>query len=206
MKQIELDAKLREQHGKGANHKLRSAGQVPGVLYARGQDNVHFAVEAKALQLAISAGNAIIHLKIANGSSAQDHLAMIGEVQRDVFQKRLYHVDFRKVSLTEKMHMTVPISFQGHARGEKDGGIVEHLRREVEVEALPGDVPHELVADVSDLGLGDSLHVRDLTIPASVTLLTDPDEIVAVIHASRAASAAEETATAEGAAAAPAAS
>ncbi|MBM3461411.1 MAG: 50S ribosomal protein L25 [Armatimonadetes bacterium] len=188
MHQVPLEAKVRTEHGKkGAMHRLRRAGNVPAVLYSKGSDNLLLQVDGKSFLKAISHGsNVIVSLQIPNGGGGE-HLAMITEIQRDIYQKNILHVDFHKISLKEKVRATVQVSFQGTSQGEKDGGVLDHVRREVELEGLPLSMPEQLEVDVSGLKLDEAIHVKDLKVPEGVTVLTDGNEIVAVVHASRAA-------------------
>lgn len=190
MEQVLCQAEVRTTRGKGAAHKIRRRGLVPAVLYSKGGENVLLAIEDREVLRVLStpAGlNIIVNLKIkANGSGSDDATAMISEVQRDVFQRKLLHVDFHRIRMDEKVHTTVPLTFHGHARGEREGGMTDHIRYEVDVEGLPAQLPEHIDVDVSELVIGDSLHVRDLKAPEGVTILTDPGEMVVVVHAPRA--------------------
>jgi large subunit ribosomal protein L25 len=203
MKQVELEARERQGKGKSATHKIRREGRVPGILYSKKGNTVMVDVEERALRHVLSHGdNVLVNLKIA-GHGKNDSLAMVSEVQRDIFQTKLVHVDFHAVSATEKITSTVSIAFHGHSPAEKDGGIVAHVRREVEIEAFPQDIPQSLVLDISDMLMDQSKHVSDLKVPKGVTILTEADEVLAVVHTSRAAIEAAAT-PAEGASAEPA--
>ncbi|MDQ7843897.1 MAG: 50S ribosomal protein L25 [Armatimonadota bacterium] len=190
MDRITLEAKRRDALGKGAVRRLRLAGQIPGVVYGRGMEPVPVAVEARQLRSALrtQAGmNVLIDLAIGDGASAS-RTVMIKELQRDVFRKEtITHVDFYAIDLAEKVEAHVPIVFKGQARGVADEGgtFAVHLR-EVIVECLPTQIPEHIEVDISPLGLGDSLHVRDLAIPAEATLISEPDEVVATVVAPRA--------------------
>lgn len=204
MEQVVCEARIRKEKGKGAAHKVRRQGLVPAILYSKGAESIMLNVETRDLQKVLSskAGlNVIINLKIKdNGKQSDEAMAMISEVQRDIFQKMYLHVDFHRIRMDEKVRATVSLSFQGHAKGEKEGGMTDHLRYDIEIEGLPGALPQRVEIDVTGLEIGDSLHVRDLKLPEGVVPLTDRDEMVVVVHAPRAHE--EAAPTAEAAAAA----
>jgi large subunit ribosomal protein L25 len=188
MHQVPLSAKIKTGTGKGVNRKLRTAGQIPAVLYGKGLEAVSLQLDNKELVKAMAHGtNVIVALKISdNGGKGQDHLAMITAVQRDVFQKKLFHVDFQKISLDVMVEATVPLHFNGPAIGEKAGGMVEHPRRDLQVRALPMALPEQIEVDITGLDLEQSLHVKDLQVPDGVEVLTDGEELVVIVHITRA--------------------
>lgn len=199
MEQVVCEVEVRKSQGKGAAHKLRRSGSIPAILYSKGGDNTMLQVEARELARILSTGsgqNIIINLKI-KGNGAGDATAMITEVQRDTFQKHILHVDFRRIRMDETVHSTVRIVFHGHAAGVEGGGMVDHLRNEIEVEALPTALPDRIEIDVTGLGIGDSLRVGDLKLPAGVIALTDAEEMIVIVHSPRTqeTSATEEAAT-----------
>ncbi|MEP7060672.1 MAG: 50S ribosomal protein L25, partial [Actinomycetota bacterium] len=175
--ETKLVAERRDGAGKGVARKLRAAGRVPGVLYGHGEDPVSLSVNSRELlHLFLHGGgsNALIGLEI-DGSS---HLAIPREVQRDHIRGSFIHIDFLAVSRDERIKVTVEVTEFGEAEGVKAGGVVEHHLREVEVECLPGDVPERIEVEITTMALGDMLHVRDLTSPNGVEILTDPDTAV----------------------------
>lgn len=175
--ETKLVAERRDDAGKGVARKLRAAGRVPGVLYGHGEAPVALSVNSKELLHLFHHGggsNALIGLEI-DGSS---HLAIPREVQRDHIRGSFIHIDFLAVSRDEKIKVTVEVSETGEAEGVKAGGVVEHHLREVEVECLPQDVPERIEVDITEMELGDMLHVSDLAAPTGVTILTDPETSV----------------------------
>jgi large subunit ribosomal protein L25 len=208
MERINLTAKVRPGTGTGVVKKLRRAGQVPGVVYGRGIDATTVAVDAKALRGALltSAGmNVLIDMMIEDGAQAA-RTVMVKDVQRDIFRRDIIHVDFTTVDLTQTVEAHVPIIFKGTPRGvTEDGGIFEPHLREVVVECLPTQIPEHVDLDVSDLPLGKSVHVSDLVLPPDVTLVTEPEEVVATVVAPRVIEEAAPVVTPEAAAAAAAA-
>ncbi|MET0799882.1 MAG: 50S ribosomal protein L25, partial [Actinomycetota bacterium] len=108
----------------------------------------------------------------------EEHLAIPREIQRDHIHARFVHVDFLAVSRTQTITVSVPVHETGEAVGVKEGGVVEHHLREVQVVCLPQDVPDELVIDITNVELGEMVHVSDLDVPAGVTILTNPDDAI----------------------------
>jgi large subunit ribosomal protein L25 len=188
MERVNLEAKVRAGTGTGRVKKLRRAGQVPAVVYGRGIDATAVVVDAKALRGALhtTAGmNVLIDLTIGDGALSA-RTVMVKDVQRDIFRRDIIHVDFTTVNLTETVEAHVPIVFKGTPKGvTDDGGVFEAHLREVVVECLPMQIPERIEFDVSDLPLGKSVHVSDLVLPADVTLVSEPEEVVATVVAPR---------------------
>ncbi|MBA3551309.1 MAG: 50S ribosomal protein L25/general stress protein Ctc [Actinobacteria bacterium] len=172
-----LKADRREDTGKGAARKARAAGRVPGVVYGHGADPLHISVDARDLfhTLHTEAGvNVLVDLRVDG-----DHfLAMPREVQRDHLRGRLLHVDFLRIARDEKITVEVPIQLVGESHGVKEGGVIEHHLWTLQVECFPQDVPTSIDADVSALGLNESLKVEDLQLPDKLELQTPLEEVV----------------------------
>jgi large subunit ribosomal protein L25 len=211
MERVTLEAKRREGLGSGQVRKLRQRGLVPGIVYGRGVEPTPVAVDARALRgvLRTHAGmNVLIDLAISDGTTA-GRTVMVKDVQRDIFRKdTILHVDFHTINLAEKIEAHVPLVLKGTPRGVADeGGILEVQLREVRVECLPTQIPEHIEVDVSALGVGDSLHVRDVALPAGVTMISEPEQAVVTVVAPKeevaaTAAAPEAAAPAEGEAAA----
>src|SRR5258705_3979198 len=178
MAEMVVNAKTRDERGKNAARRLRREGMIPGLVYGGKGDNVAVAVDPKALQkvLRSEAGrNAILKLDIA-GKSAN---AILKSWQVDPIKETFLHADFYRIAMDVAIRVTVPVAVKGEARGVKvDGGILELIMRDVEVECLPGDIPEHIDIDVSDLGLNGALRVSDLPVPAKVKILEAPDQVV----------------------------
>ncbi|HEY7400067.1 MAG TPA: 50S ribosomal protein L25 [Actinomycetota bacterium] len=175
--EAKLVAERREGTGKGVARKLRAAGRVPAVLYGQGQEAVAISVDARELvHLFHQAASANVLLDLMLDGKA--HLTIPREVQRDHIRDRFVHVDFLVVRRDEKIAVNVEVVEVGEAPGVKAGGVVEHHLRELHVECFPQDVPEHIDADISQLEIGDMLHVRDLVPPQGVTVLTNPDDAV----------------------------
>ncbi len=177
---IPLSAGRRQSLGKGGARKARAAGHIPGVLYGHGETPMAIAVAMKTFDEAMrqhKGGNPIVNLAIEGG----EYTALVRDVQYDPLTHRVIHLDFQHISLTEQVEVEVPLHLTGLPVGVKDGGgILEHIVRTIEVRCLPTAIPPAIDADVSALGIGDSLHVRDLSVP-DVQILTDPDTTVATV-------------------------
>jgi len=181
MAEKKLDATLRDGGGKGAARKLRAEGRVPGILYGHGMDPVKVAVDDRDLYhvLHTDAGsNVLVDLHVGK----DQHLAMPREIQRDHIRGQFLHIDFLVVRRDEKITVDVPVHLTGESHGVKEGGVVEHHLWDLKVECLPTNVPQSIEADISALGIGDSLTVAQIQVPSGVTVLTPLEEtIVSVV-------------------------
>ena len=197
-----LDATVRHETGKGVARKLRRAGQVPGVVYGHAREPLSIAVDAKTLGLLlgrISAASTVVELALDGGTSR----TLIREIQRHPFRKHeIQHVDFQELVAGEKVSVEIPLVFVGTPEGVRlSGALLEQILHSIEVLVDPANIPNHIDVDVTNLAMGHSLHVRELTLPAGLEVLTDEDATVCAVVAPRAV--VEET-PAEGAEAAPA--
>ncbi len=204
-----LDAVKRNTRGKNEARRLRVAGQIPAIVYGAQKAGGAPAPESVAVDpkpfmriLHSSSGlNTLITLKIAGGNEAR---VLVRNVQLDPVTDHLLHADFYRVNMDRKLKVTVPITLKGEARGVKlDGGVLDFVHREIEVEVLPAEIPNSIEIDVTDLGIGGAIHVRDVAANAAWTPVTDSDLMLVHVITIKVA---EETpaAGAEGAVAAPA--
>jgi large subunit ribosomal protein L25 len=175
--ETKLTAERRSDAGKGVARKLRAAGKIPAVLYGQGVDTTPLTVDSRELTHLLhgSAGSNVLVDLVVDG---EEHLAIPREIQRDHIHSRFVHVDFLAVSRTQTITVSVPVHETGEAVGVKEGGVVEHHLREVQIECLPQDVPDELVIDITNVELGEMVHVSDLQTPDGVTILTNPDDAI----------------------------
>ena len=180
MATINLTGTVREGRGKGPARQARLAGGIPGVLYGAGKPGTCLVLDRKEVDRALmgrGAGNTIVKLALAGA----ENMSVIREIQRDPLSRNIVHIDFQSISMSEKITVKVPVSFSGVPSGVKNmGGILEHLMREIEIRCLPVDIPERYTLDVSPLNIGDSLHVRDLTLP-NVEILTDGSAVIATV-------------------------
>jgi large subunit ribosomal protein L25 len=178
---VPLEGRVRPGTGKGPARQARRAGLIPGVVYGHGETPVAVTVPKREFEVAMrtaKGSNVIVGLRLDGGA---EQTAIIREVQRDPISHDILHLDFHHISLTEKVTIEVNIHLEGVPDGVKNGGgVLEHIARTVEIECLPTQIPSSVEVDVSALGIGDSVHVRDLTIPNAV-ILSDPDSTIATV-------------------------
>ena len=178
-----ISARSRESRGKGAARQTRREGRIPAVLYGHGEDSVSLSVDANELQKlvhSISIENTIVDLDLGSG---EPYKVLIRELQRHPFRDEFVHIDFFHVAMDEKIQVEVPIVLIGTPTGVKNkGGVLDHQLRELEVFCLPGSIPEKIELDVSNLDLGDSIHVSDIQLP-DVEILTELDRAVVAVLA-----------------------
>ncbi len=179
MSEADLRIELREKTGHQTAKRLRKSGLVPGLFYAQGEDSIPFSVKVKDLQRLLHSEVNVINIVFPDGKIKK---SIVREVQRDPVTDAVLHIDVMGIKLTEKIHMTIPLVLTGTPVGVKEGGILEHLLREVEVEGLPLDIPDHIEVDVSDLKIGDVLTLENVSVE-KIKILTEPHHAVAnVIH------------------------
>jgi len=182
---VSLSANPRQATGKGAARQARFRGKVPAVIYGHGRDTQPLELEAKALEKALQGvepASTIIELAV-DGKTVK---TLIREIQRHPIRPDIIHVDFYEIHATEKVKLKVPVHLVGNPDGVRNaGGVLDQVTREVEIEVLPENIPDRVELDVNALKIGDSLHVRDLTIP-NAKILTDADLTIATVVPPRA--------------------
>jgi len=188
MEEIILEATLREEAGKSKVKPLRKSGFIPAIVYGEGKKTVSIKVERRSVLRLIHEHhieNVIINLKIAGDEKkAKDSAVIIKEIQRDPVRDDILHIDFNQISLTKEIKVKVPITAKGEPVGVKvDGGSLEHVIWELEIECLPTQIPPKIEVEVSQLKIGDSILVKDLTLPPGIKVLQDPDQVVVAIAA-----------------------
>lgn len=175
--ETKLTAIRRSDTGKGVARKLRADGKVPAVLYGQGVDATPLVVDARDLLHLLHSGagaNTLVDLVV----DGEEHLAIPREIQRDHIHSKFVHVDFLAVSRTQTITVNVPIHEFGDAVGIREGGVVEHHLRELQVECLPQDVPEQIEIDITDVELGGMIHVSDIVPPEGATILTNLEDAV----------------------------
>lgn len=176
MELIDLKTNIRTGRGNGAARVLRSKGQIPAVLYGPGTEPVLLAVNVRDLELVLkksTAGQVLVNLAIQNGATTQ-RTAMIQEIQTHPVSRRFLHVDFYEIAMDRKLRVRVPIVTIGKSKGVELGGILQIVRREIEISCLPLDIPDSIELDITELSVGDSIHVNDIPLKAGLEL---PDDI-----------------------------
>ena len=166
----------REVTNSRATRRLRRQGQVPGVLYGGDDAALAFVVDERELRHALAARGAVVELHL--GSDATP--AVLQDAQRHPVRGHTMHVDFLRVNLNVAIHAVVTLELLGgeDAPGTKEGGVLEHVTREINIEALPNDIPERLELDVSAMDVNDTLFLSAVTAPPGVTILDDPEETV----------------------------
>jgi large subunit ribosomal protein L25 len=198
-----LQAEKREGRGKNEARRLRASGRVPAVVYGAQQGKAtEISVDPKVLLRILHSESGVNTLIGLEGIGSGDTRVLVKEYQLDPIDHRLLHVDFYQVAMDRAITVTVPIVLKGEAKGVKQqGGIIDFVNREIEIETLPGEIPENIVVDVSELMLNQGIRVRDIhTEGAKWKPMTDPDTMVVHVVALKV----EEPAPAEVAAAAPA--
>src|SRR6056297_206367 len=178
MHRYSIEVEKRDETGKGVARRLRRNGLIPGVVYGSSREPQALTVNPLDLRGKIHS-NAIIDLTI----DGEEETVMIKDFQKDVIKDELIHVDFQQISMDETIHITVPIKLVGDAPGVREGGVLQQLMREVDIEVLPTDIPDEVELDINELTLSDSLEVSDLEVPEEVTILNSPEDVIVTIVA-----------------------
>jgi large subunit ribosomal protein L25 len=195
MASASLSAEARTETGKGVARKLRAAGRIPGVVYGHGREAQALSLNARELDKLLStiaAGSTVVELSIGNATTN----TLIREVQRHPFKKQILHVDFMELVAGEKVIVDVPLVVVGVPEGVRTGGgLLEQMLHSIEVNVDPSSIPNHIDVDVSQLVMGQSVHIRDLNLPASIEVLSDEDATICAVIAPRAV--VEETAATE---------
>ncbi len=175
MEFLEINAEQRETTGKGPARALRRAGKAPAILYGPDVEPVLLTVDMHELDSALknaSAGQLLFKIGIRNGELVQ-RSAMIKEMQRHPLSGELHHVDFYEVAMDRKIAVKVPVITTGKSEGVELGGILQIIRRELEVVCLPHQIPESITVDISNLTLGGSIHVRDIDLEGDFEIPSD---------------------------------
>lgn len=187
MERKELNVELRTTTGKNACRQLRAKELVPGVVYGKGMDAVAVTVQPKDLSAAIAGEggrNNLITLK--GGGSLDGSVVIVADMLSDALRGDCKHVDFHKISLTEKVRCKVALNLVGTAAGVKEGGLLDFATHSVEVECLPTAIPEHIDVDVTELTIGHSIHLGDLVLPEGVKVLGDPKtSIISILGKTR---------------------
>jgi len=168
-----LKVEARQSRGKRNARRLRKTGKIPGVLYGHGLENITLSVPSETLRSLVTHGSRLVNL-----AGGVDQSAFIRDVQWDTWGTHILHVDFTRISATEKVEVQVGIELRGEAPGIKDGGIIEHLIHEVRIECPAGSIPEKLSVSVNELKLDDSITIADLEMPKGAVSAGDPSAVV----------------------------
>ncbi|HVO97193.1 MAG TPA: 50S ribosomal protein L25 [Bryobacteraceae bacterium] len=200
-KDITIVAEPRSSRGKNEARRLRVAGQAPAVLYGAGGDAVPVAVSPKEVNKILHSNtghNTIFNLSVTGGETVP---VMVVDWQNDPVKDNLLHVDLKRIDLTLRLRVKVPVHTTGEAKGVKlQGGLLELITREVEIECLPDDIPEQFLIDVKELSIGENIRASQIAITGSMKLVSNPDAVIAHVVSLKA----EEAPAAEAVVAAPA--
>src|SRR3984885_11996904 len=172
-----LNVNSRESSGSRAVRRLRRSGRVPGVLYGGGGEPVGFDADERELRHALAGSGAVLDLSVDGGKATP---VVLKDAQRHPVRGETIHVDLLRVNLNEAIHALVPLELTGidDAPGVKEGGVLEQITRELNVEALPTAIPESIVHDVGEMQIGETILLGALSVPGGVTLLDDLEETV----------------------------
>jgi large subunit ribosomal protein L25 len=193
-----LKTKTGRKGGSADSRRLRREDHIPAVIYGHGMQPVSFTVERRDLRIALSgpAGvNTILELEV----DGKSYPAIVKDLQRDPVKRTVAHVDFMQIDLTEEIVMAVPVHLTGTAKAVlQEGGLVDPAVDRIEVRATANNIPNEIVIDVTNMKMDDVIRLGDITLPAGVTAVADPDLPVVTVLVTKAETAAAAAAAAEG--------
>lgn len=181
---VGIQAQERGGRGKSVGRKLRASGMLPAVLYGEGKEagsSTALSVPLKTVDYTLShfGDNALYDLDFGS----QTKTARVVDSQRDPVSGRLIHVDFIPVDMTERIEVTVPVTVVGEAPGTEEGGVLQQVAYDMQVESLPGNIPQEITVDVSSLEMNENLSLGDIALPEGVTLTSEPEEVAVTVVA-----------------------
>ena len=186
MAQSILSARVREEKGKGAANKLRRNKQIPAVLYGPNTSPVMLSVSELDLRTILKSAtgeNIVLGLQIDTGKGSETKNVILKELQSDSIRPIYYHADFYEISMDRELTFDIPIHLVNTPVGVANGGILQHVKREVSVSCLPGDLVDYLEVDVSALDIGGSVHVKEVVFPKGIRSLEDAEMTLAVLNA-----------------------
>ncbi len=175
--QAQISIKPRNELGSRANKRLRDSGFIPGVIYGHKEAVVPVTLPKKETVNHLSHGAHVFSLAL----DGKNETVLVKEVQYDHLGIEVIHVDFARVSLDEKVEVTVPLELKGEPKGEADGGVLQQIMAELEIECLVTEIPDVIRHNVSEMALNDVLHIRDLKLPPGVRATQDEDQIIATV-------------------------
>ena len=176
MTSLKLTAQTRETTGKGNARSLRRQGLIPAILYGRGADVVSLTLSENEVSDLLATGQAttgVLNLEVVEGKKSTEKNVLIKEIQRHPYRDSIYHLDLLEVAMDQDISVMVPIETVGESIGITMGGILEYKRRELEVVCLPTNIPDSIIIDISDMDIGDTVHVESLQPPAGVSIPFD---------------------------------
>ena len=184
-----LKVKKRVRMGKVGSKQVRNEGKIPAVIYGKGSETIPLIIDPVELKKALatdSGRNTLLDLEIDADGKVIKKFTLLKDIQIDYVSQKPIHLDFQVVTGDQKVEVEIPISLTGRAEGMKEGGILEESIRELIVECLPENIPNIIEFDISELQLGEGVHIRDLVLPEGVEALGNPDDLIASIQVPRA--------------------
>jgi large subunit ribosomal protein L25 len=174
-----LSVEARDEQGSRASRRLRRQGLVPGIVYGMGSDCISFKVDARRLRAVLAEGHALFDLEVGGNGDGRMPV-IVKDQQRDAVRGTVQHLDLLKVNLEEKIQATVALELEGveDAPGVREGGVLEHVTRELTIEALPTDIPDRIVANVSEMGIAETMTLETIEAPEGVEIIGELEEIV----------------------------
>ena len=185
MEQLDLKAQVRKLTGKGTARALRREGRFPAVLYGPKTESIMLSIDTKEFEQIVknaNIGSVLLNLQIQNGETST-RPAMIKELQTNPLSGAFLHVDFYEIDMQRKITVSVPVVTRGKSVGVEEGGLLQIVRREIELFCLPTAIPESIEVDITDLTIGDSIHVSEIKFPSEVELPEDVDFTVITILA-----------------------
>ena len=179
MSQVVLNARNRKMEGKGAARRIRRTGRVPGVLYGRSGKAI--SIDLDALEFTNGIKNISESTIVKVDVEGKSYDAFVKDTQRNIIDGNILHVDFYEVESGVLLRARVSIQLKGNAVGVRDGGILEFPLHEIEVECMPQDLPERIELDISDLGVNQSIHVREVPLSDSIRVISAADQVVALV-------------------------
>ena len=168
-----LNVKVRGETGTSCMRRLRHTGSIPAILYGHGEANVNLAVIHKELMAAVKHGGKLVSLKGDVSDSA-----LIRSVQWDTYSKEIIHLDLMRVDLTEMVNTTVRLELKGTAAGASEGGVLQFITHEIEIECPAASIPDKIIVSVLELKLNAAIHVSDVKLPDGAKLITHGEDVV----------------------------
>jgi large subunit ribosomal protein L25 len=178
---VKLEVQARDAHGSAEVRRLRREGLIPGVIYGGGKDPAAISVPERVLRKALTGAgglHAILDVVVSGDGNGEARPAILKDYQQDVITGRISHVDLHQVRLDRPIQASVVVQLVGESVGVKEGGVLSQISREINVEALPMEIPEHVEADISAMAIGDTLRLGDLRAIEGVTFLDDPEETV----------------------------
>ena len=187
MENLVLEAQIRSDYGKNKSRQIRNKGFIPAVIYSHGKtEAIQITNKSfKSLFKGHISESKIFTINIKDKKNDSKLMAFVKSFQKHPVSDEIIHLDLFKITKGEKIQTVVPIEVVGSAKGVKMGGVLEKGEREIEVECLPKDLPEVIEVDISNLGIDQAIHAKDIELDEAITILTNPDTVIAAVHVAR---------------------